>query len=333
MITPTFDYYYRNLIADILHRGIDNPSRTENITRRSINFPEQLRIDMRDQQLPMLHIKPVSVNNIISELLWFISGASSIIPMLEQNNKIWLSDCFRYQVEKAYENNDQLFLSKFNYHKIAYAKNIFEKTGDFSDAQKLLDKFQDFIMDMPYYSIVGVSYPYFWKSFINSLTKDSFYAGNTRLVMSSWDNLNKDHALPPCHYSMQILVNEDYTFDLMWNQRSVDVILGLPYNVLSYAIFMRMIQSVYDLTPRYLIGTFADTHIYSAHNKASEEILQRYDSVDNEHYLDASVSQQRYDFTISPSTELSRFKLDNFSFNMDKPKKLNNATPMIGGII
>jgi len=83
-----------------------------------------------------------------------------------------------------------------------------------------------------------------------------------RMLVSAWkpDELDK-MALPPCHYAFQVLSDGKY-IDLLWNQRSCDVPLGIPYNIASYALLLLLLAKESKLIPRKLIGFLADVHIY-----------------------------------------------------------------------
>ena len=81
-------------------------------------------------------------------------------------------------------------------------------------------------------------------------------------------------ALPPCHYSYQLL-SDGETLSLLWNQRSVDTPLGLPYNIASYALQLKLIAATVGLQPGKLIGFLADVHIYENQMEGVEEQLTR----------------------------------------------------------
>jgi thymidylate synthase len=62
---------------------------------------------------------------------------------------------------------------------------------------------------------------------------------------------------------------------LMWNQRSVDTFLGLPFNIASYALLLKIIAKEVNMVPDQLIGNLGDVHLYSNHIEQAKEQLTR----------------------------------------------------------
>lgn len=81
-------------------------------------------------------------------------------------------------------------------------------------------------------------------------------------------------ALPPCHYAFQFEVYNG-KLSLMWSQRSVDVGLGLPFNIASYAMLVHIIACICDLSVGELIFSGADVHIYANHITDLAKMLDR----------------------------------------------------------
>jgi len=131
-----------------------------------------------------------------------------------------------------------------------------------------------------------------------------------RLMVSAWNvGVIDEMVLPPCHYGFQVYTRElnlderidiyngsrdplnrssDYfhehmdmygiprrSISLMWNQRSVDTFLGLPFNIASYATLLLLIAKQVDMMPEYLIGNLGDTHLYSNHIEQAKEQIER----------------------------------------------------------
>lgn len=96
-----------------------------------------------------------------------------------------------------------------------------------------------------------------------------------RMVCSAWSPLQMHAmALPPCHWGFNVVVFED-RLNLVWHQRSVDVALGLPSNIASYALLLMLLAKTAKLRPGELVGTLADCHIYDNHIENVREMLKR----------------------------------------------------------
>ena len=82
--------------------------------------------------------------------------------------------------------------------------------------------------------------------------------------------------LPACHYAFQCNVSADKQFlDLHFIMRSVDLFLGLPFDIASYALLLHLICEDIDMAPRWLSASLGDSHIYLNHEHQVNEVLQR----------------------------------------------------------
>jgi thymidylate synthase len=133
-----------------------------------------------------------------------------------------------------------------------------------------------------------------------------------RLMVNAWNVGELDQmVLPPCHYGFQVytrelsgderakLYNKNYelldkegldqlsamfetdnitpkrAISLMWNQRSVDTFLGLPFNIASYGLLLMMLADEVNMVPDELIGNLGDVHLYSNHIEQAKEQMNR----------------------------------------------------------
>ena len=123
-----------------------------------------------------------------------------------------------------------------------------------------------------------------------------------RLMVSAWNVGELDQmVLPPCHYGFQVYTRElsmderiveferlGYTknidsleyvptraISLMWNQRSVDTFLGLPFNIASYGLLLEIIAKEVNMVPDELIGNLGDVHLYQNHIEQAKEQITR----------------------------------------------------------
>jgi thymidylate synthase len=94
-------------------------------------------------------------------------------------------------------------------------------------------------------------------------------------MVSAW-NVSEIHemTLPPCHYGFQCYV-ADGKLSLMWNQRSVDTFLGLPFNIASYGLLLLLLCEETGYKPGELIGNLGDVHLYSNHLEQAKEQISR----------------------------------------------------------
>lgn len=110
------------------------------------------------------------------------------------------------------------------------------------------------------------------KSIVDKLKKSPH---DRRMVCSAW-NPNQAHmmALPPCHWGWNVVVYGN-KLNLIWHQRSCDLLLGVGANIASYGLLLTLLAEEAGLIPGELVGTLADCHIYENHLEAAKELVKR----------------------------------------------------------
>lgn len=99
-----------------------------------------------------------------------------------------------------------------------------------------------------------------------------------RMLCLAWNPLELNKmALPPCHFGWQIVVTGEAldTLNLIWYQRSVDFFLGSFFNVVSYAMLLKLLAKESNMKEGTLTGFWSDVHIYENHLDQVDELLSR----------------------------------------------------------
>lgn len=205
---------------------------------------------------PLLTTKKVSFRLVASELEFFIKGITDKFWLQERNNHIW---------------DEWATPKKANY---GHTQNEKEKMLQERDLGPIYGfqwrhfnaEYNSFDSD---YTNKGID------QLKNLIEKIKIDPNDRRLIVSAWNPLQiKEMGLPPCHYSFQITVTRK-KLNLLWNQRSVDVMLGLPFNIASYGLLLHLIAKETNLEEGKLVGFLADTHIYENHIDGAIEQLMR----------------------------------------------------------
>lgn len=231
---------YHDLLEDILNNGEVKDDRT-GVGTISV-FGRQLRFDL-SKGFPAITTKKLAWKSVVSELLWFIEGTGDERRLAEilygsrdtDRNTIWTGNA-----QAAY------WTPKARYD------------GDLGR-----------VYGVQWRDWRGVDQ---LSNLIEGIKKDP---NGRRHIITAWNVDELDQmALPPCHVLAQFYVSNGKLSCHMY-QRSVDVFLGLPFNIASYALLTHMIAQVCDLKVGELIISTGDTHIYSNHIEQVKEQLSR----------------------------------------------------------
>ena len=270
------DKQYQALLQDILDNGVTKQDRTG--TGTISVFGRQIRHNMKDG-FPLLTTKKMAWKQIVTELLWFLKGDTNIKFLVDNGCHIWDGDAYKRYLNEynPYNNreivNDDLSIS-----------NGFLIKEEFINKIKTDDEFAK------KWGELGPIYGRMWRAFdedvsggidqIANLINDlKTNPDSRRLLVTAWHpGYNPWSVLPPCHYSFQVYTREQdgqRYISLMWNQRSVDTFLGLPFNIASYGLLLEIIAKEVNMVPDQLIGNLGDVHLYSNHIEQAKEQIGR----------------------------------------------------------
>ena len=273
------DKVYHNLLEDIMSNGVEKGDRTGTGTKSV--YGRQIRFNMAEG-FPMITTKKLHMKSIIHELIWFLNGDTNIKYLNDNGVTIW--------DEWADENGDlgpvygkQWVNWEFNTDTYIDGPNghFISEKGSINQIQNAIDRLQ--------------SHPDCRRILVTALNPGEM----------------PQMKLPPCHYGFQLWTKEmtederkqywcEQTgkrypwftekmdmdsldklgcprrkISLMWNQRSVDTFLGLPFNIASYALLLEMFAQQSNMVADELIGNLGDTHLYSNHYDYVEKQLAR----------------------------------------------------------
>jgi thymidylate synthase len=246
---------YLDYLQDILDNGTRHEDRTGTGTIRV--FGRQLRFDL-SEGFPLLTTKRVWMRGVTEELLWFLRGETNIQSLVQAGVSIWTDwPLQRYRDETGEDISREAFENR-----IAADDDFADEWGDLGPVYG--KQWRD--IEGPDRRVDQIS------RLVDNLRERPH---SRRHVVSAWHPAQtEDMALPPCHYAFQCFV-DDGRLSLMWQQRSVDSFLGLPFNIASYALLTHMLAQQADLTPHELIFHGGDCHIYQNHVDQVNEQLTR----------------------------------------------------------
>ena len=256
------DEQYRGLLAEVLHNGTEKDDRTG--TGTLSRFGMSIRHRMSDG-FPILTTKRMPLKTIATELKWFLKGDTNITYLLDNNCNIWNGD--------AYKQYQRACLWELERDEMTYDEFIKRMKTDESFAQV--------------WGSLGPIYGKQWRKWnrirpldeidqIADLIENLKSNPNSRRhLVSAW-NVGElpTMALPPCHYSFQCYV-ADNKLSLMWNQRSADLFLGVPFNISSYGLLLLLLCEETGYEAGELIGNFGDIHLYKNHLEQAKEQINR----------------------------------------------------------
>ena len=283
------DTQYQALLKDIMLNGVKKKDRTG--TGTISVFGRQIRHNMKEG-FPLLTTKKMYWKGIVTELLWFLKGDTNIKFLVDNDCHIWDGDAFKNYCN-TYKGNFPMDKEEF-IDAIKTNPEFTEKWGElgpiYGAQWRYWNKYDDYVDQI--------------SNLINEIKTNP---DSRRLIVNAWNVGELDQmVLPPCHYGFQVYTREltweeqvqwvmkntnvewenlyiaeeiakpstpKRAISLMWNQRSVDTFLGLPFNIASYGLLLEIIAKTVNMVPDQLIGNLGDVHLYENHlDQANEQI-------------------------------------------------------------
>ena len=294
----TADEQYLNILTDIKENGTDKGDRT-GVGTRSV-FGKQLRFDISDGKIPLLTTKKVFTRGIVHELIWMLSGDTNIRYLKTNGVNIWDSwidpDTAEYDddgklvagdlpniYQKQWRHWEDIRIAKSSKESQDYIRKGYKSVGTSTIGYGIFRREVDQIANL-----------------IHRLKTNP---DCRRMILSAWNvGEIDDMALAPCHAFFQLWtreLSEEEREKLLqekmgWSdeemssiskfsrrcicdeeniptrslssqmyQRSLDVPLGGPFNIVFYSIMTQMIAQVVGMTCDEFIWSTGDTHVYT----------------------------------------------------------------------
>ena len=279
----SLDKQYQDLLQTILDYGIEKKDRTGTGTKSIFGYT--IRHNM-SEGFPVLTTKKMAWKTMVTELLWFLRGDTNIKFLVDNNCHIWDGDAYK-SYEKWYDEvavhspfGEVPRMTKEGFIKaIGLDDEFAKKWGELGPVygkqwRRLIHHFPKTYPEVSQYEqYIGVKTIDQITNLINDLKTNP---DSRRLMVNAWNVGELDQmTLPPCHYGFQCYVRDGKYLSLMWNQRSVDTFLGLPFNIASYGLLLTILAKEVNMIPDQLIGNLGDTHLYLNHLEQAKEQIGR----------------------------------------------------------
>ena len=305
------DKQYQELLQDILDNGVTKEDRTG--TGTISVFGRQIRHKM-SEGFPLLTTKKMPFKTIVTELLWFLRGDTNIKFLVDNNCHIWNGDAYKNYKTKAENSSTYSKMSEEEFIQwIKMDKAFAEEWGELGPIYGKQWRNWGGYEAVPSgweHGVITHFKQIPQNDQISQLINDlKTNPDSRRLMVNAWNVGELDKmVLPPCHYGFQVYTRElsleerleifsksqrlkEYegevqeiidmnntpkrAISLMWNQRSVDTFLGLPFNIASYGLLLEIIAKEVNMIPDELIGNLGDVHLYSNHIEQAKEQIGR----------------------------------------------------------
>jgi thymidylate synthase len=298
----SLDAQYQDLLQAILDYGVEKKDRTGTGTKSIFGYTFRHKMSWG---FPLLTTKKMAWKTMVTELLWFLRGDTNIKFLVDNNCHIWDGDAFKNFMTRSEGDPDMIWNQDQFIHLIKTNDEFAEEWGElgpiYGKQWRQWQNYNGYHLDEPIDQIANL---------IRELKTNP---DSRRLMVNAWNVGELDQmVLPPCHYGFQVYTRElsynereqlalqnpivkelcevngpmtptgwdthnipTRAISLMWNQRSVDTFLGLPFNIASYGLLLEIIAKMVNMVPDELIGNLGDTHLYLNHIEQAEEQIQR----------------------------------------------------------
>tara|TARA_R100000951_G_scaffold104602_2_gene97849 strand:+ start:9833 stop:10882 length:1050 start_codon:yes stop_codon:yes gene_type:complete len=306
------DNQYKLLLNELLEGGVGKEDRTGTGTLSV--FGRQIRHNMKDG-FPLITTKKMAIKTMMTELKWFLKGDTNIKYLVDNGCSIWNGDAYKAYLDKETTpgipphdfvlsrsefidkiKTDDEFAKKWGELGPIYGKQWRSWRGhphstnpnDFDQIEKLIQQLRtnpdsrrlmvsawnvgqldDMVLPPCHYGFQV------YTTKLTSYEREDYYAMRLGLTIEERYELHANHTTEDVHKKMDEQNVPKRAISLMWNQRSVDTFLGLPFNIASYGMLLELLAWEVNMVADELIGNLGDVHLYNNHIEQATEQIDR----------------------------------------------------------
>jgi thymidylate synthase len=278
------EYQYLTLLKTIIDNGHWEEGR--NGRTKSI-FGNSMRFSLQNGKIPILTTKKTAWKTCLKELLWFIRGETDNTILQKQGVHIWDGNASKTFMEsRGLDHYPEGKLGPI----YGYQWRNYNAPYDPVTGQVILSENGQLGVDQLQHIIAAL--------------KDPKERTSRRLIMTAWNPAQLDEmALPPCHILCQFNVHDGNKLSCVLYQRSLDVMLGSPFNIASYSFLTHLLAKHCGLEAYEFIYFGGNCHIYEAHMEPMKAIFERvpfeFPTVQINQVRDSINDYEVADFTLS----------------------------------
>jgi len=347
------DKQYQTLLQTILDYGIEKKDRTGTGTKSIFGYT--IRHNMKEG-FPLLTTKKMYFKGIVTELLWFLRGDTNIKYLVDNDCHIWDGDAYKKYTNHFVGHEDipskEWFIDEIK-NNDEFAKKWGELGPVYGRQWRAWGGYKKVPAGWEHNMVTHYKEVPKNDQIANLINDLKTNPDSRRLMVSAWNVGELDSmVLPPCHYGFQVYtreLSEDERYDLltqqmsklrairdedyikyniptraislMWNQRSVDTFLGLPFNIASYGLLLEIIAKEVNMVPDELIGNLGDTHLYLKHIEQAKEQIGR--------ELSSDERKKLYENEFTPGMEVKKDEwLESKLTTREIPKRTREPYPL-----
>ena len=303
----SIDTQYQILLQSILDYGIEKSDRTGTGTKSIFGYTIRHRMS---EGFPLLTTKKMPWKTIVTELLWFLKGDTNIKYLLDNGCNIWTGDAYKSYREARPNDRDAYTIEEFA-EQIKTNPNFAARYGELGpiygaqwrkwpstdlaggsidqikslihnlkhnpDSRRLMvsawnvDALEDMVLPPCHYG-----FQVYTRELSRVERVENYNSKFENKIDVPFMKVNLGDAIENTIDTALTQANiPTRAISLMWNQRSVDTFLGLPFNIASYALLLTILAKEVNMVPDELIGNLGDVHLYKNHIEQAKEQIKR----------------------------------------------------------